>query len=120
MHDEILCLAMEIDTFVQDYDPYGYGDAVEDSEMALQQLMEDITNGNVNYLLAYHKEILEEHTPDELEPGAYERVENIVRNLEKFAPAAKKEKSVNSMLQEADMRKQKSPIAVHDLKEHER
>lgn len=120
MHDEILRLAMEIDQFAQDYDPYGYGDAIDDSEQALQELAEDITNGNVTYLIEYHQDILEEFSPAELEPGDYERVQEIIKKLEKFVPDVAKQNSIDALMQDAKQRKQEKPDRTADVKGYER
>lgn len=120
MSDEILQLAIEIDKFNQEYDPYEYGDAVEDSEQALQELVEDIANGNVTYLIDYHQEILDEFSPEELAPGDYERVEAIIKKLEKFMPEVTKQNFVDVLLQDAAQRKPENAVKANDTKGYDR
>ena len=120
MHDEILRLAMEIDQFAQDYDPYEYGDAIDDSQQALQELAEDIASGNVTYLIDYYQDILQEFSPEELAPGDYERVQEILKKLEKFVPDVARQKSIDTLMQDAKQRTSEKPDRSNDVKRQER
>ena len=55
-------LAVDIDTFMYDYDYYGYVDAFDDREQAVVDLTRDLISGqHVDGIIYYLKEIVSEH-----------------------------------------------------------
>lgn len=71
-------LAIMIDNFMNEYDLYEYGDCIDDTEQFIQQLTESIVTGDVQYMIDWFQEIIEEH--DEYEQDA----QSLIRELEKL------------------------------------
>ena len=79
--EKVESLAVEIDKITKDFDPYGYADAIEDSEKQIEDIKADIKVGNVEYLKEWFKPIIEEKEPVDM----YEQVKDIVERLNEYS-----------------------------------
>jgi antirestriction protein ArdC len=70
-------LAVAIDEFSYDYDPYGYRDAVDDREAALADLTANIERGDASYMKDWLLSIVNEN--DEYSPKAQQLLEQYER-----------------------------------------
>lgn len=61
---DIESIAHEIDAFGKEYDYYGYCDAIDDTNKYWTQLITYIANGDVQYLIDWLQEIVDEDTDD--------------------------------------------------------
>ena len=62
MDAEKLQLAIDMDGFMYDYDPYGYHDAVDDREQAIMELASNLlTESYFRGIINYLSEVAEEH-----------------------------------------------------------
>lgn len=64
-HDEIREFAKELDDFALSYDYYNYQDEVEDRDSFIETLAEDIRNNDVDAIIEYLQEIIEEENYDD-------------------------------------------------------
>ncbi len=82
MRDTITKLASDLDEFEYDYDYYGYMDAVDDRQQAVEELRQDLSSGqHVDGIIERLTEIIDEHDPD-WEPKAQvlmDRIKAIIR-----------------------------------------
>ena len=79
--DPITQLATDIDQFSFDFDTYGYGDAVDDREQAIAQLVSSIQNKDVQYLRDWLQPIVEDAD------GEYSvQAQTLIERLNEFAP----------------------------------
>lgn len=65
--EQLQNLAVEIDAFVYDYDPYSYNDAIDDRESAVDNIRQDLTSGKVKGLKQWLQDVIDEartDTPD--------------------------------------------------------
>lgn len=62
--EQLQSLAVEIDTFVYDYDPYSYNDAVDDRETAIDNIRQDLTSGKVGGLKQWLQDVIDESGTD--------------------------------------------------------
>ncbi len=77
MSDIIVQLAADLDAFEYDYDYYGYMDAVDDRQQALEDLKQDLLSGQyVNGIIEHLTEIVAEHDPD-WEPRAQVLIDRV-------------------------------------------
>lgn len=70
-------LAIAIDRFTREHDPYEYADQVEDSEENVQKIATDIENGNAGYLTDYLQDI----NPENAEDDEIKRAQALLRQL---------------------------------------
>ena len=62
--EQLQSLAVEIDTFVYDYDSYSYNDAVDDRETAIDNIRQDLTSGKVGGLKQWLQDVIDESGTD--------------------------------------------------------
>lgn len=62
--EQLQSLAVEIDTFVYDYDPYSYNDAVDDRDAAIDNIRQDLTSGKVGGLKQWLQDVIDESGTD--------------------------------------------------------
>lgn len=65
--EQLQSLAVEIDTFVYDFDPYSYNDAVGDRETAIDNIRQDLTSGKVGGLKQWLQDVIDESGTDNLD-----------------------------------------------------
>lgn len=117
--DMVDTLAEEINEFSRDYDPYEYADRVENSEVHFYHLVEDITFGNVQHLVDWFKEIVEN---DEI-PENVEKAKEFLNRLEEFeSPMEKEKSSLDEKIQQgaANLKKHGNEVASKEAKEIEK
>ena len=77
MVDSIAQLAEDLDVFEYDYDYYGYTDAVDARQQALEDLKQDLLSGQyVDGIIEHLAEIVNEHDPD-WEPKAQALIDRV-------------------------------------------
>lgn len=65
MNEIIRQLAIDLDAFEYDYDYYGYMDAVDDRQQAVEDLERDLLSGQyIEGIIDHLNEIVDEHDPD--------------------------------------------------------
>lgn len=62
--EQLQSLAVEIDAFVYDYDPYSYNDAVDDRDTAIDNIRQDLTSGKVGSLRQWLQDVIDESGTD--------------------------------------------------------
>ncbi|MDO4650754.1 MAG: hypothetical protein Q4B26_19120, partial [Eubacteriales bacterium] len=62
--EQLQSLAVEIDTFVYDYDPYSYNDAIDDREAAIDNIRQDLADGKVGSLKQWLHDVIDEAGTD--------------------------------------------------------
>ena len=58
-------LAGDIDDFLESYDPYGYGDAVENKEESITEINTCIMNGKTEHITKWLQDVIDEEEPEE-------------------------------------------------------
>lgn len=58
-------LAKDIDDFSQSYDPYGYGDAVDNKEDSITEINTCIMNGETEHITKWLQDVIDEEEPEE-------------------------------------------------------
>lgn len=96
--DDMKQLAKDIDKFSKDYDPYEYGDTVSGREEEhFDKLCEDISNGNVEHLVKWLKDIIEE---DEI-PENVQEAKALLKRLEESHETTGKSTSLDEKITNA-------------------
>ena len=84
--EEIYLLAIDLDRFEWDYDPYGYRDSVKSAKENISYIEDSINKGDVEHIQKFIQEALDEY--EELKGFAYEigcavallrRLDNLVK-----------------------------------------
>lgn len=70
-------LVTEYDEFAREYDPYGYGDAIDDMDLYYEELNQSIGNGDVEHLILWLQTIVDEE--DEYSERAQEIIDKLVK-----------------------------------------
>lgn len=58
-------LAKDIDDFSQSYDPYGYGDAVDNKEDSITEINTCIMNGETEHITKWLQDVIDEKEPED-------------------------------------------------------
>lgn len=96
--DEAAKLAAEIDRFSSDFDPYEYKDTVENWELQVQNITDDIRNGNAADYKKYLGTVIEES--DNIE--AVRKAAELLVKLAEYKPLAKVEELEEVNLNQID------------------
>ena len=96
--DEAAKLAAEIDRFSSDFDPYEYKDTVENWELQVQNIADDIRNGNAADYKKYLGTVIEES--DNIE--AVRKAAELLVKLAEYKPLAKVEELEEVNLNQID------------------
>ena len=81
-----MSLAIKIDEFMHDFDPYAYADKVTDREAQVKTISDDLEKGEAGYMVSYFKELISN------EDGLMEdrqKAQQFIKEIEEYKPLAK-------------------------------
>ena len=81
-----MVLAIKIDEFMHDFDPYAYADQVTDREEQVKTISDDLEKGEAGYMVSYFKELISN------EDGLMEdrqKAQQFIKEIEEYKPLAK-------------------------------
>lgn len=112
-------LAADINEFSRDYDSYEYADAVDNVQEFYLELCDNITDGNVQHLVDWFKEIVEN---DEI-PENIEKAKELLNRLGEFeAPTEKEKASLDEKIKQgaANLKNHNGEEVTKEIKEIEK
>ena len=86
-----MALAIKIDEFMHDFDPYAYADQVTDREAQVKTISDDLEKGEAGYMVSYFKELISN------EDGLMEdrqKAQQFIKEIEEYKPLAKIEEQL--------------------------
>lgn len=110
-------LALRLDQFAYDFDPYGYMDSIEDRQTGYDQIKEDLLNSDIKGIQSYLQEAVEEMEPDD---EMQEEASSLLKELESYDHAACRESVLGSLRQAEEMNHNRRPEIVKATVEAER